>query len=82
MVPAGEIGRVQTIQRIQTASAGLFFALAALGIVDSLRNYKHQVKRPTIKKIQELNLELEETKTTLVPFIGNNQAGAVFRMEF
>ncbi len=85
-VPRDEVDTVNTLQIVQIGSGVAFYALLAWGIIDSLSNYEHAVKReadPTLLKDLE---EIFDTETasgvTVVPMVGPESQGVSLLWEF
>lgn len=83
-VPRDEIDRVNTLQILQIGSGALFWAFTAWGIVDSLSNYEHTIKReadPAILKDLE-GIFGPSASFRLLPVISPENSGVLLHWEF
>jgi tetratricopeptide (TPR) repeat protein len=85
-VPRDEVDTVNTLQIFQVGSSVVFYSLMAWGIVDSLYNYQHEVKRkadPALLKDYGNLLESGETSSLMiVPNASPDSAGLSVMWEF
>ncbi len=84
-VPRDEIDTVNTLQIIQIGAGAAFWGILAWGIIDSLANYEHAVKReadPSLLKDLEKIFENESSGVSLVPLIGPETQGVSLAWEF
>lgn len=85
-VPRGDIDTVNTLQIVQIGSGVAFYALWAWGIIDSLANYEHAVKREAdpslLKDLEEVFDNKKTSRVMLVPLIGPETQGASLLWEF
>lgn len=85
-VPRDEVDTVKKLQILQIGSGAVFYALVAWGIVDSLSNYEHAVKREADPSLLKDLEEIFDTETTsapkLVPMVGPESRGASLLWEF
>lgn len=85
-VPRDEVDTVRKLQVLQVGSGILFFAFYALGVVDSLSNYEHVIKREAdpalLKDLEEVFKNDNKSGVRLVPDIGSESLGAALYWEF